>query len=773
MKVQVIALFALLVSAGASAGAAGCDAEAGDYSASFRCGSGAAGDCAFLRRAGVPSQLFPVMPQPASPADAQFEFAGMSGGEANWKAGDCRWRGRLSKDGFVSELSAPGDFSVKLPVFAADGGGRSVLSCSGLRLEVRYRGWICIYETDGEFRDTGAFCCRRARCLRIFEAKGKKKMRLGITMFREGDLSALAPHPRLFATQEEFRLQKERLNGTAEGRKALERLLAKADSILAEPTLERVMVGRRLLNVSRKALARIGTLSFAWKMTLDRRYAVRAAAEARAVCAFSDWNPSHFLDVGEMALAVAIARDWLDDALSEDDKRLFSRSILTKALTNGDESVLSAGWLHAAWSNWNQVCNGGLAAGAAAVREDYPDVAEAMLRRVRATLPVAMASYADGNFPEGASYWQYATDYNCLALDVLERQFADGAADLFSIPGFAEQADYSNLMTGSTGMFFNFSDPYSSIMPARHPVAACWYLASRFNRLDALERFERPLFAKDPDAKRMTPFMLLWYRPGRNAELADAPSCRMAGGMNPIAVMRSGWRADDWYVGVKAGSPSVNHGHMDGGSFVLEHSSVRWAVDLPCENYNRIEQMKTISLWNLRQESSRWSLFRLNTEGHGTLTVDGAQQEVDGAAKIISCVEKPVPEVVVDMTGLYPAAKKVVRTFRLENGALSVRDELEGLKAGARVGWNMNTAASVSVAGRVLRLSAPGADGTVRSMKMTATENVANWECEDLSRPRTAADSPNEGVTRVRFTLCAPENGRLSFAVVFEGEGAK
>ena len=154
----------------------------------------------------------------------------------------------------------------------------------------------------------------------------------------------VAPHPRLFADEAEFAEAKRRIDSCEEGRAALRVLMRVADSTIQKKTLARRMEGRRLLEVSREALQRIGCLSFAWRYTGESLYAERAAAEARAVCAFSDWNPSHFLDVGEMTLAVAIARDWLDGFLSDEDKRTLSSAILMKGLTTGDGKTLSNGW---------------------------------------------------------------------------------------------------------------------------------------------------------------------------------------------------------------------------------------------------------------------------------------------------------------------------------------------------------------------------------------------------------------------------------------------
>ena len=40
---------------------------------------------------------------------------------------------------------------------------------------------------------------------------------------------------------------------------------------------------------------------------------------------------------------------------------------------------------------------------------------------------------------------------------------------------------------------------------------------------------------------------------------------------------------------MKMGSPSVNHGHMDVGSFLLEADGVLWGMDMGGEEYNRLE----------------------------------------------------------------------------------------------------------------------------------------------------------------------------------------
>ena len=51
--------------------------------------------------------------------------------------------------------------------------------------------------------------------------------------------------------------------------------------------------------VSRQTLERISTLAIVDRITGESRYGARAIEEMLSVSAFSDWNPSHFLDSAE------------------------------------------------------------------------------------------------------------------------------------------------------------------------------------------------------------------------------------------------------------------------------------------------------------------------------------------------------------------------------------------------------------------------------------------------------------------------------------------
>src|SRR5690606_33811124 len=106
-----------------------------------------------------------------------------------------------------------------------------------------------------------------------------------------------------------------------------------AEAIRKEPPLERKQIGRRLLSVSREMLRRVNMLGMVYRMDKDPAILQRINDEVLAVARFSDWNPSHYLDVGEMALAVALALDWTAGDLpkatiEEAEKALIEKGIL-------------------------------------------------------------------------------------------------------------------------------------------------------------------------------------------------------------------------------------------------------------------------------------------------------------------------------------------------------------------------------------------------------------------------------------------------------------
>lgn len=575
------------------------------------------------------------------------------------------------------------------------------------------------------------------------------------------------PHPRLFVYDEQLASLRTRVERTPVLRESLAWCIATADASEAAEPVTRKQTGRRLLSVSRTCLKRVVHLAFAHRMTGERRYLLRAQQEMLAAAAFTDWNPSHFLDVAEMTAALAIGYDWLHDGLGDDARATIREAIVEKGL----KPSLRGGWWVKTSNNWNQVCHGGLTLGALAVHEHEPDLALRIVRRAHENLPRAMAEYEpDGAYPEGPGYWVYGTTYNVLLLDALRTALGDtfGLADR---PALMASADYQVHVTGPTGLYFNYADGGS-----KHRVSPAmrWFAARRedpsllWHEIDALRRH---LAASKPSADhghRLFPFLLIWADNERRRE--PAALHWRARGPSPIAMHRSGWSGDATFVAIKAGTPSTNHGHMDIGSFVLDADGVRWAIDLGSQNYHSLES-QGIRLWDRHQDAQRWTVFRLNNLSHNTLVVDDALQRVKGHGEILRFApDAAMPHTVVDLSAAYAGQLHEARRgigLRAD-GTVVVQDEFRTKGKQTNVRWGMVTKAKVTLDGATAVLRQAGKRLRVRVLAPAG----ARLEVYDTATPKAAHDAANRGTRMLGFEVQVPPEGRSRLVVAFApGDG--
>lgn len=571
-------------------------------------------------------------------------------------------------------------------------------------------------------------------------------------------------HPLLFANAAAFSALREQTVTNELGKLALGRILFEADQILPLKPSTREMEGRRLLGVSRRTLQRVSALAMAHRLTGSPAYLERCAAEMRAVAGFTDWNPSHFLDVAEMTLAMAVGYDWLYNDLDEATRKTVAEAILEKGLRT---SLKQAGWWVKADNNWGQVCHAGMLAGALALMDQQEPMAVEIAHRAITNLPRSMHAFdPKGCYPEGPGYWSYGTDFNVLAIALLEGVLKSDYG-LASLPGFAATAEYLDLVTGPSGMTFNYADGGMG----RGTDFAPWWFASRFSRPDLLAYFERAALVNAcsdrarKNGERLFAFTLFWLQPVPDGLTPKAPLNWSSGGDVPITIQRTSWdNAKALFVGLKAGSPSANHGHMDAGSFVLDADGVRWAYDLGAENYNRIESLK-MNLWSPKQDSDRWRIFRLSSLSHNTLVIDGQLQLAKGKAKVVSFREGPESEAVLDLSPVYTNASQVTRTGTLlPAGEYRLTDSLKGLKPGSRVRWAMATKA-VPDAQRTGSLLLREAGKQLRLSPLH--DPSTTWATYEAAKPPNEWDSPNKGMVMVGFESVAPASGELTLSVLF------
>ena len=586
---------------------------------------------------------------------------------------------------------------------------------------------------------------------------------------------AVPPHPRLLASKVDWERIRKQIQSDPVSARIFASLENRAKQLLKDPPVERVMIGRRLLDTSRLALARIGTLAMVFHVTREKAYADRAAKEMLAAASFPDWNPSHFLDAAEMSLALAIGYDWLYDSLSEAERHQVAKALVEKGLKPSEAAKHD--WIDGN-NNWNQVCHAGMSAAAIAIADLQPELAERILNRAIENVPKSAHAYApDGAYPEGPIYWEYGTSYHIVLAAALQ-QFSVSAFGLDSVQGLKESATYMAEVTGPSGLFFDYADSAEK----RGLQIPLFWLARNFQhpewlRMDIqklnelLNEDDKP-DSRDPNA-RMLALALLWRDPSLVDDFKNSPPLNWLGrGNNPVAIHRSAFGDPSAsYVGMKGGSPSVPHAHMDVSSFVLEADGVRWAIDLGKDDYSDLEA-KNIDLWDGKQEGARWSIFRLGAESHNILRFNGAPQAVSGSAQFVRFQsEGPQPHSVLNLSALYRDQVKEAHrgVMLLPDKTVLFQDEWTAADKPVDAAWQMLTRAKVTVLPGEIRLEQNGKALTLQILE-PAHATVEVKSAQELQKP---FDTDNPGVQRIVIKTKTEASGTGNFCILAVPEASR
>jgi hypothetical protein len=593
---------------------------------------------------------------------------------------------------------------------------------------------------------------------------------ISLTACAQNEKTAIAgplpSHPRIMLLEGDEAAIKMTIAADDLWRSAHQFILDESNNITGKPPVERVLIGRRLLDKSREALKRIFYLSYSWRMTSDSRFLKRAEKEMLAVSAFSDWNPSHFLDVAEMTMAVSIGYDWCYNGLSEESRIIIKDAILEKGLKPSLDAKNNS-WLKAS-HNWNQVCNAGMTFGALAIYDEETELAGSLIDRAIASIKLPMEDYQpDGAYPEGYGYWGYGTSFNVMFLSAMEKAFGTEYG-LTINEGFFKTAEYLENMTGPTGNSFNYSDAGSGggLQPAM------FWIGNRLSDPSLLWSERYMLQNKSLPKDRLLPAIMIWSA-GMSVNEITPPLKKLwvGQGKNPVALMRSSWiEKDAVYVAIKGGSPSVNHGHMDVGSFIMDARGERWAMDFGMQDYNSLETAG-VDLWNMKQNSQRWDVFRYNNFAHNTLTVNNQLQVVGGYAKISSSAESDrMINAVTDITSVYPGhLNKAIRGIAIvDNKYVTVRDEVETSNSETVIRWNIVTSATVSITVNNTAVMTKNGKTLTLRVKEPASVTMKTWSTE----PSHTYDAANPGTIMVGFEVTIPANTKSALTVLLLPDGS-
>jgi hypothetical protein len=578
------------------------------------------------------------------------------------------------------------------------------------------------------------------------------------------DYSKIAPHPRLIMSKADEASVKKVLKTNEQLSGVHDLIIAKSDEMLSKETLTYNKTGKRLLAVSREALERVFYLSYSYRMTKNKKYLKRAELEMNAVCQFQDWNPTHYLDVGEMTMAVAIGYDWLYDKLQESTKQNIRKAIHKNAFETS--KIEEYNKYKRVANNWNQVCNAGVVYGALATFESNPTVSKEIIEEMLITNRISMASYApDGVYPEGHSYWGYGTSFEVMLLAGLESALGSDNG-LSQSPGFLKSAEFMLFVTSPSGKRFNFSD---SGVSQNANIAQFWF-AKKTNNPNLLYEENKSMqagtFLKTIDESRLLPIIMVFAK-DINLTNISAPTQKVWSGKGetPVVMVRTDWKNKTGeYLGVKGGSASTSHAHMDAGTFVYDVDGLRWAMDFGLQSYITLES-KGVDLWGKGQDSQRWDVFRLSNKAHNTLTINNQKHNFEGRAELIETIDSPAEKGgKFDLSEIFKGEiSSAVRKVVLKGDkSLVVEDEIVTNEKEALIRWNMVTPATVKI------LDSSSIELTQKGKKkiLKVTTNfpfeLKTWNSED---PGTDYDAKNPGTIMIGFESKVPANQKAGFVV--------
>jgi hypothetical protein len=142
----------------------------------------------------------------------------------------------------------------------------------------------------------------------------------------------------------------------------------------------------------------------------------------------------------------------------------------------------------------------------------------------------------------------------------------------------------------------------------------------------------------------------------------------------------------------------VNHGNMDGGSFIFELNGVRWVIDPGNQSYHELEKTG-FDLWGRCQTCERWTLLTKNNYGHSTITVNDSLHRTEGLVTLTHFKAGNNPEATFDMSAtlgnlVSAASRKFVKD---SSTSILIEDDIKINDNTKLITWQMMTTADVEI----------------------------------------------------------------------------
>lgn len=476
-----------------------------------------------------------------------------------------------------------------------------------------------------------------------------------------------------------------------------------ANNLCTKDYVEYELIGVRLLNAASDVVSRVATLSSAYLLTGDKKYAERGIGEMMNACSWKDWNASqHYLDNSELCYAMAMGFDTFYDVLTDEQKAYIMSKTVEYSLANSVHAYegtfkIGSEWRYAS-GNWGAVCPGGMTTALLSFAgEDYElpfETQKYLLSNAMRSLEYpAMLFYPDGSWSEGPGYWTYTMKYFAGAF-LGSLYFSTGSTWGFLRPeGVSECLNGFVHLTSESSGTFNFADSASSFSSS-----PSGFLIAKITGDPSVMAEWKNMYSLATSSGNA--YGILWYEPVENAEI-NLPKdvwLRSAG----AGVMREKWGdSQSVYVGVKGGQNHTNHDNLDLGNFIFDALGERWAMELGKDDYN-IEG----GYWG----TNAYTLYVKRPEGQNCLVINPEkgdiaeeyyQQKLDSFAKVSSFETKNKGAyMALDLTDANSLdVTDYQRGYYLGDNrkTLVVQDELSLKNDNSTLYWSMHTEADITI----------------------------------------------------------------------------
>ncbi len=518
-------------------------------------------------------------------------------------------------------------------------------------------------------------------------------------------------HPRILTNPQELEKIKSYCRTDEYARKAFENTLKEANKCMNDDVQKyNIPDGIRLLVAARNVMNRCVTLSAAYLLTGDTKYADRiwkefiGTEQIPGCLNWKDWNTQkHYLDNSELLYGVAVAFDSCYDYWTQEQKNIMMDKTYELSMKHSVAAYggsYSGAEFRKSTGNWGLVCNGCIVSACLAFglegNEKYQKYYDYLLENALSGIeyPI-MLFYPDGAWQEGFNYWEYATRY-LFGSTLAPLYFSTGSTlGLINTPGVQSATDSAMYLQGGAGKAFNFGNMGGEEIVTGEAAYVVPMITGDSKKMrgwrDVCEKFSGSCAART----------LMWYRPAEEHVEDKLPLDRY------FISAEAGNMKEEWYntyatsLFYKGERLGIQE-HFDMGTFCLDTMGERWALDLGKGEYNIEGGYAGVN---------GLSLYVRRAEGHNCVVINPREDDPEkgywGGVLLNSYATQTRSEskekgalAVIDMSECYALdTVSFIRGFYLgdDRRTVTIQDEMNFIKPGSDFYWFMHTRAKIEL----------------------------------------------------------------------------